>query len=133
MATVGKDSKHLIQFWNSGKYTTVCRDNLSINMMIVRLLQELEEFYNLGRKTIIFTHMIFHMVFSFLQRKTHPERESFLTPCIGIRSSELIVMLYDSENKVLVESSCIPLFREGKTGCEFSYIAILVTWLTVNN
>lgn len=58
MATVGKDSKHLIQFWNSGKYTTVCRDNLSINIMIVRLLQELEEFYNLGRKTIIFTHMI---------------------------------------------------------------------------
>ena len=72
------------------------------------------------------------IVFSFLQRKSHPERENFLTPCIGIRSSELLVMLYDSENDVLLESSCIPLFREGRTGCEFSYIAILVSWLTVN-
>ena len=68
------------------------------------------------------------IVFSFLQRKSHPERENFLTPC----SSELLVMLYDSENDVLLESSCIPLFREVRTGCEFSYIAILVSWLTVN-
>lgn len=72
------------------------------------------------------------IVFSFLQRKTHPERGNFLTPCIGIRSSELLVMLYDSENDVLLESSCIPLFRDTQTGCEFSYTAILVSWLTVN-
>ena len=69
------------------------------------------------------------IVFSFLQRKTHPERKNFLTPCIGIRSSELIVMMYDSENDVLLESSCIPLFRDAY---ELNYTAILVSWLTVN-
>ena len=71
------------------------------------------------------------IVFSFLQKKRHPYREHFLTPCIGIRSSELIVMLYDSEHDVLLESSTIPLF-ENEFSCEFSYCAILVCWLTVN-
>lgn len=71
------------------------------------------------------------IVFSFLQKKRHPDREHFLTPCIGIGSSELIVMLYDSEHDVLLESSTIPLF-ENEFSCEFSYRAILVCWLTVN-
>lgn len=71
------------------------------------------------------------IVFSFLQKKRHPERSNFLTPCIGIRSSELIVMLYDSEYDVLLESSSVPLF-ENDSSLEFSLQAILVCWLTVN-
>lgn len=71
------------------------------------------------------------IVFSFLQKKRHPNRDHFLTPCIGIGSSELIVMLYDSEHDVLLESSTIPLF-ENELSCRFSYCAILVCWLTVN-
>lgn len=71
------------------------------------------------------------IVFSFLQKKRHPDREHFITPCIGIGRSELIVMLYDSEHDVLLESSTIPLF-ENEFSCEFSYCAILVSWLTVN-
>jgi hypothetical protein len=71
------------------------------------------------------------IVFSFLQKKRHPGLEHFLIPCIGIRSSELIVMLYDSEHDVLLESSTVHLFRKD-SACEFSYSAILVCWLTVN-
>lgn len=71
------------------------------------------------------------IVFSFLQKKRPPNRDHFLTPCIGIGSSELIVMLYDSEHDVLLESSTIPLF-ENELSCRFSYCAILVCWLTVN-
>lgn len=71
------------------------------------------------------------IVFSFLQKKKHPERENFLTPCIGIGSTELIVMFYDSEHDVLLESSSVSLF-ENEFSCEFSFEAILVYWLTVN-
>lgn len=71
------------------------------------------------------------IVFSFLQKKKHPERSNFLTPCIGIGSTELIVMLYDSEHDVLLESSSVPLF-ENECLLEFSLQAILVCWLTVN-
>lgn len=69
------------------------------------------------------------IVFSFLQKKKHPERENFLTPCIGIGSTELIVMFYDSEHDVLLESSSVSLF-ENELSCEFSFEAILVCWLT---
>ena len=71
------------------------------------------------------------IVFSFLQKKKHPERSNFLTPCIGIGSTELLVMLYDSEHDVLLESSSVPLF-ENDFSLEFSFQAILVSWLTVN-
>lgn len=71
------------------------------------------------------------IVFSFLQKKRHPEREHFLTPCIGVRRSELFIMLYDSEHDVLLESSTVPLF-ENEFSCEFSFRAILICWLTVN-
>lgn len=71
------------------------------------------------------------IVFSFLQKKAHPERDSFLTPCIGIGSSELVVMFYDSEHDILLESSSIPLFTD-PSSLEFSYTAILVSWLVVN-
>lgn len=71
------------------------------------------------------------IVFSFFQKKRHPERNNFLTPCISIRSTELRVMLYDSEHDVLLESSSVPLFNNDSS-LEFSLQAILVCWLTVN-
>ena len=71
------------------------------------------------------------IVFSFIQKKTHPEREHFLTPCIGIGSTELLVMFYDSEHDVLLESCSVPLYKDSVSG-KFSYTAILVCWLTVN-
>ena len=71
------------------------------------------------------------IVFSFLQKKRHPDRENFLIPCIGVGNSELIVMFYDSEHDVLLESSSVPLF-ENLYSCEFSYSSILACWLTVN-
>lgn len=71
------------------------------------------------------------IVFSFLKRKSHPDRNHFLTPCIGISNSEMVVVLYDAKNDVLLESSPIPLFKDSFSG-EFSHTAVLVSWLTVN-
>lgn len=71
------------------------------------------------------------IVFSFLQKKYHPERDNFLTPCIGIGRTDLIVMFYDAEHDVLLESSSVPLF-ENEFSCKFSFEAILVSWLVVN-
>lgn len=83
---------------------------------------------NLQRNPQIIAQTI---VFSFLQEKRHPERENFLTPCIGIGNSELIILFYDSEHDVLLESSSIPLF-ENQFSCKFSYSSILACWLAVN-
>ena len=71
------------------------------------------------------------IVFSFLQKKRHPERSNFLTPCIGIAKSCLVILLYDSEHDVLLESSLIP-FMSATCSNKFSVDAILVTWLALN-
>lgn len=83
---------------------------------------------NLQRNPKIIAQTI---VFSLLQEKRHPEREHFLTPCIGIGNSELIILFYDSEHDVLLESSHVPLF-ESPVSCKFSYSSILACWLVVN-
>lgn len=73
------------------------------------------------------------IVFSFLQKQTHPERKHFLTPCIGVGNTSMIVMFYDSEHDVILESTHIPLFRTcGVNKYEFDDAAILVSWLSVN-
>lgn len=71
------------------------------------------------------------IVFSFLQKKTHPELPNFLIPCVGFKRSAMLLMLYDSEHDVFLESSLIPLFS---STCKnmFSVEAVLVTWLAVN-
>lgn len=73
------------------------------------------------------------IVYSFLQKKTHPERTHFLTPCVGVGNSSMVVMFYDSEQDVFIESSPIPLFQTTGPGeMAFDDTAILVSWLTVN-
>lgn len=71
------------------------------------------------------------IVFSFLQKRTHPELPNFLIPCVGFKRSAMLLMLYDSEHDVFLESSLIPLFS---STCKnmFSVEAVLVTWLAVN-
>ncbi|XP_061162599.1 uncharacterized protein LOC133171817 [Saccostrea echinata] len=71
------------------------------------------------------------IVFSFLQKKRHPELSNFLIPCIGIADNAMILMFYDSENDVLLESSPVPLTS---TTCKnkFSVEAVLISWLAIN-
>ncbi|XP_062586344.1 uncharacterized protein LOC134247965 [Saccostrea cucullata] len=71
------------------------------------------------------------IVMSFLQKKNHPEMSSFLIPCLGIGENVLLIMFYDSEHDVFLESSVIPLFSELRKN-RFSMEAILVSWLAVN-
>lgn len=76
------------------------------------------------------------IVFSFLQRQTHPEWSSFLTPCVAVGGLNILVMFYDCEHDVLLESSMIPLFETTETSEEtprrINMAAILVSWLIVN-
>ncbi|KAK3102375.1 hypothetical protein FSP39_010905 [Pinctada imbricata] len=79
------------------------------------------------------------IVFSFLQKRLHPERDNFLTPCIGVGFSEflgvgfseLFIMLYDSEHDVLLESCKIPLSSPTQPN-KFNMTAVLLSWLVVN-
>jgi hypothetical protein len=71
------------------------------------------------------------IVFSFLQKKRHPERSNFLTPCIGITKKKMIITMYDSEHDVLLQSSDIMLMSESCKN-KFSVKAIFITWLVVN-
>ncbi|XP_048731284.2 uncharacterized protein LOC125648336 [Ostrea edulis] len=71
------------------------------------------------------------VVFSFLQKQNHPERETFLAPCIGVRYSDLFVMFYDAEHDVLLESCRIPLAK-AKEPNKFSVTAVIVSWMVVN-
>lgn len=74
------------------------------------------------------------IVFSFLQKQTHPVKKHFLTPCLGVGNASLIVMFYDSEHDVIFESSPIPLFQKrGVNKYEFDDVAILVAWLSINH
>lgn len=122
-------------FYSFSGNVEVWHGNLDIiikNDLAVKSLEDspcsLDEKSVLSRNQQIIAQTI---VFSFLQKKEHPEQEHFLTPCIGIGNSEIIVMFYDSEHDVLLESSTVPLFKN-KYSCEFSYAAILVCWFTVN-
>ncbi|XP_033757444.1 uncharacterized protein LOC117339846 [Pecten maximus] len=73
------------------------------------------------------------IVFSFLQKKRHPERSHFLTPCIGVTGSDLVIYCYDSEHDTLLESSTIPLFAPDSVTGGINLTAIVVTWLVVNH
>ncbi|XP_033754877.1 uncharacterized protein LOC117337854 [Pecten maximus] len=70
------------------------------------------------------------IVFSFLQKKRHPEYSQFLFPCIGVNSKEMVVCFYDSENDILLKSSPVPL--QTVTG-KFDVVTIVVSWLVVNH
>lgn len=74
------------------------------------------------------------VVFSFLQKKRHPEYCQYLFPCIGVNSQEMVVYFYDAEYDVLLESSPIPLHvtQKSLTG-NVSVVAIIVSWLVVNH
>lgn len=77
------------------------------------------------------------IVYSFLQRQTHPEWSSFLTPCFAVGGFNMLVMFYDCEHDILLESSIIPLFETTETTEEtprrVNLAAILVSWLVVNH
>jgi hypothetical protein len=70
-------------------------------------------------------------VFSFLQKQTYPEKDSFLTPCIGVGGSSMFVVFYDAEKDILLQSSELPLFESEGSG-RFNVETVLVAWLTVN-
>ena len=71
------------------------------------------------------------VVFSFLQKKRHPELSNLLIPCVGMADNAMLLMFYDSEHDVLLESSPIPLYSSTCKN-KFSAEAVLIAWLAVN-
>ncbi|XP_069115430.1 uncharacterized protein [Argopecten irradians] len=74
------------------------------------------------------------IVFSFLQKKRHPEYCQYLAPCIGITEKEMVVYFYDAEHDVLLQSSPIFLHSQHRTSVgHISLTAVLVAWLVLNH
>ena len=69
------------------------------------------------------------IVFSFLQRKLHPENASSLIPTVGISATEFVVYFYDCSNDILLQS--LKSFSFEKAGVK-RIQAVLVAWLIVN-
>lgn len=68
------------------------------------------------------------IVFSFAQKKKHPEYKKFLFPTVGINRTKVIFHFYDSEHDILLKSRVFPIFERKK----LNYDAILAIWLVVN-
>ncbi|XP_069102358.1 uncharacterized protein [Argopecten irradians] len=74
------------------------------------------------------------IVFSFLQKKNHPEDDHFLYPCIGIKGDEMVVYFYDAEHDVMIESTPVPLHVKSRTSMgHINLTAVVVSWLVINH
>lgn len=69
------------------------------------------------------------IVFSFLQKKQHPDLNHFLIPCIGTSASQVIFYFYDSINDILLQSASMDLL-DGSGSVNFD--TIIALWLVLN-
>ncbi|XP_061163835.1 uncharacterized protein LOC133172984 [Saccostrea echinata] len=69
------------------------------------------------------------IVFSFFQRKLHPEYVHHLIPSIGISKDMLVVYLYDCNNDILLESSEMPYLTTQGALVKPTIVAL---WLVLN-
>lgn len=69
------------------------------------------------------------IVFSFIQKKRHPEFDHFLIPCIGITRHQIIFIFYDSSNDLLLEG---PRHDLVLVDGSVNYEAVIAVWLVMN-
>lgn len=69
------------------------------------------------------------IVFSFLQKKLHPDYVNHLIPSIGIARDRLVVFFYDCDNDVLLESSEMPFITSQGGLVKSTFLAL---WLVLN-
>lgn len=69
------------------------------------------------------------IVYSFLQKKKHPECNNFLIPSIAISKTSVIFYMYDSKNDVLLKSAVFPIFKRDKT---INTVTVLAIWFVLN-
>lgn len=69
------------------------------------------------------------IVFSFLQKKLHPDYVNHLIPSIGIARDRLVVFYYDCDNDVLLESSEMPFIMSQGGLVKSTFLAL---WLVLN-
>lgn len=68
------------------------------------------------------------IVFSFLQKKNHPELESFLIPTIAMSKTQVAICLYDSQYDIFLETPCLDLLN----GTFLNEVTVVVFWLALN-
>ncbi|KAK3090154.1 hypothetical protein FSP39_009527 [Pinctada imbricata] len=68
------------------------------------------------------------IVFSFIQRARHPEFKNHLIPNIVIDCSHFRVLMYDSENDILLCSMLLPIFRNNK----LCITSIIILWMVLH-
>lgn len=70
------------------------------------------------------------IVFSFLQKRFHPDFHHFLVPHIGISEERVQLYFYDSEHDILIEARPENLFVSEE---EINMKTIIGLWLVLNN
>lgn len=72
------------------------------------------------------------IVFSWIQRKRHPERSNHMVPNIVISPKQFKIMMYDAEKDVFLVSTFIDLFIDEKC-TKLSSNAVIVLWMVLHN
>ncbi|KAK3091897.1 hypothetical protein FSP39_023538, partial [Pinctada imbricata] len=68
------------------------------------------------------------IVFSFIQKSRHPEYSNHLIPTIAISPSSFTIIMYDSQNDILLCLNESSLFE----GNELSIPSLIILWLVLN-
>lgn len=71
------------------------------------------------------------IVFSFIQRKRHPEFSNFLIPNILISPQEFRIIMYDSVNDILVCSVPLPIFQPYPSK-SLEIASIIILWMVLH-
>lgn len=72
------------------------------------------------------------IVFSWIQRKRHPERSNHMVPNIVISPKQFKIMMYDAGKDVFLVSTFIDLFTDEKC-TKLSSNAVIVLWMVLHN
>lgn len=71
------------------------------------------------------------IVFSFIQRKRHPEFSNFLIPNILISPQEFRIIMYDSVNDILICSVPLPIFQPYPSK-SLEIASIIILWMVLH-
>lgn len=71
------------------------------------------------------------IVFSFIQRKRHPDFSNFLIPNILISPHDFRIIMYDSVNDILICSVPVPLFHPYPSS-SLQIASIIILWMVLH-
>ncbi|KAK3090966.1 hypothetical protein FSP39_016095 [Pinctada imbricata] len=72
------------------------------------------------------------IVFSYIQKKRHPDFRNFLIPNLLITPYHFTVLMYDSKNDILISSAPIPFFVDNNKAEELRITSIVFLWMVLH-